>query len=353
MSCRGGGRFQAIGLACNPIMKSDAAAPLRLLFVGDVMLGRMVNDLLRRVDADYPWGDTKSLFQAADWRVCNLECVISDHGRPWSRTPKEFHFRSDAKNVEVLKAVGLDAVSTANNHALDFEYDAMLEMLRLLDRAGIQHAGAGADAAAAVRPGVSVVKSRSIGLIAFTDNEPEWEAGAQRPGLFYLPIDVSNERAGALFETVRETRKRNDLVVVSAHWGPNWGYEPLAAHVRFGHALIDAGADIIFGHSGHVFRGIELYKGRPIMYCTGNFIDDYAVDEVDRNDESFVFTLEMDGARMTRMTLRPTVIADCQASMAQGERARVIALKMARLCERLGTRSRWVDARTTLEIPGV
>lgn len=334
-------------------MKSDGTDQLRLLFVGDVMLGRMVNDFLRQSDADYPWGDTRTLFQAADWRACNLECVISDRGRPWSKTPKEFHFRSDAKNVAVLRAAGIDAVSVANNHALDFECDAMLDMLRLLDRAGIRHAGAGADAAEAVRPGVSVVKDTSIGLIGFTDNEPQWEAGPKSAGLFYLPIDVSDERAGTLFETVREARKRNDLVVVSAHWGPNWGYEPLAAHVRFGHALVEAGADIIFGHSGHVFRGVELYRGRPIMYCTGNFIDDYAVDEIDRNDESFVFTVEMDGARMTRMTLRPTVIAGCQARMAQSERAKAIALKMARLCERLGTRSHWLDARTMLEIPGV
>lgn len=334
-------------------MKTQVVDRLRLLFVGDVMLGRMVNDLLRQVEADYPWGDTKTLFQAADWRACNLECVISDRGRPWSRTPKEFHFRSDAKNVAVLKAVGIDAVSVANNHALDFEYDAMLEMLRLLDRAGIQHAGAGADAAEAVRPGVCAVKGVSIELIAFTDNAPEWEAGPKSAGLFYLPIDVSDERVGTLFETVRETRKRNDLVVVSAHWGPNWGYEPLAAHVRFGHALIEAGANIVFGHSGHIFQGVELYKGRPIMYCTGNFIDDYAVDEVDRNDESFVFMLEMDGARMTRMTLWPTVISGSQARMAQGERARAIALKMAQLCERLGTRARWIDARKILEIPGV
>ena len=270
-----------VKLTSRLAMKSDAADRMRLLFVGDVMLGRMVNDLLRRVDADYPWGDTRTQLQAADWRACNLECVISDRGRPWSRTPKEFHFRSDAKNVAVLRAAGIDAVSLANNHALDFGYDAMLDMLKLLDRAGIQHAGAGTNPAEAVRPGVAVVKGTSIGLIAFTDNEPEWEAGPQSPGLFYLPIDVSDERAGRLFETV------------------------------------------------------------------------HAVDEVDRNDESFIFMLEMDGARMTRMTLRPTVITGCQARMAQGERARVIALKMTRLCERLGTRSRWLDARTTLEIPGV
>lgn len=325
---------------------------MRLIFVGDVMLGRLVNDRLRSFDADYPWGDTKPLFCTGDWRACNLECVISDRGRPWSKTPKVFHFRSDAKNIAALKAVGIDAVSVANNHALDFEYDAMLEMLRLLDRAGIRHAGAGADIAEATTPVISNVKGNSIGLIAFTDNEPGWQAGPHIPGLFYLPTDVSDERAEVLFATLRETRKLADLIVVSAHWGPNWGYEPLAAHVRLAHTLIDAGADIIFGHSGHVFQGVELYKGRPIMYCTGNFVDDYAVDEINRNDESFVFMLELEGNRMARMLLHPTVIDDCQARIARGERARSIGLKMARLCERLGTPVRWLEKETALEIPG-
>lgn len=331
---------------------SAFADPLRLVFVGDVMLGRMVNQLLRQVGVDYPWGDTIGLFRAADWRACNLECVISDRGRPWSATPKAFHFRSDAKNVAVLKAAGINAVSVANNHALDFEYDAMLEMLRLLDRAGIQRAGAGADLAEATRPSISRVKGRSIALVAFTDNEPGWEAGPLCPGLFYLPIDVTDERARQLFDIVRESRRSTDLVVVAAHWGPNWGYEPLAAHVRFAHALIDAGADMIFGHSGHVFQGVEFYRGRPIMYCTGNFIDDYAVDEIERNDESFVFNLEFDGCRMKRMTLYPTVIADCQALIAQNDRAESIASKMARLCNRLGTVARWLEGEKILEIRG-
>lgn len=65
---------------------------LKLLLVGDVMLGRMVNQMLKRASASYPWGDTKPLFEAADWRICNLECVISDRGAPWGTTPKAFHF---------------------------------------------------------------------------------------------------------------------------------------------------------------------------------------------------------------------------------------------------------------------
>lgn len=278
--------------------------------------------------------------------------MISDRGTPWARTPKTFHFRSGAKNVEVLKAVRIDAVSLANNHTLDFEYEGMFEMLELLDRVGIQRAGAGANLAEARRPAISYVKGTAVGLIAFTDNQPEWAAGPQTPGIFYTPIDAADERAKALFATVHETRRRADLLIVSAHWGPNWGYRPVAGNIRFGHALIDAGADIVFGHSGHVFQGVELYKGHPIMYCTGNFIDDYAVDEIERNDESFVFTLDIDNARMARMLLHPTEIAHCQARVARGGRAEQIAIKMARLCKQFGTSARWLKSEEALEIPG-
>jgi poly-gamma-glutamate capsule biosynthesis protein CapA/YwtB (metallophosphatase superfamily) len=324
---------------------------MKLLFAGDVMLGRLVNDLLLRVDPEYPWGDTKVLLNEADWRTCNLECVISDRGRPWGITPKTFHFRSDAKNIATLKSARIDAVSLANNHTLDFEYDAMFEMLRLLDEAGIQHAGAGKDLAQAATPAISRVGGVTIGMIAMTDNQPDWEALPAHPGVLYSPIDETDERAQLIIRAVRDIRAQVDLAIVSAHWGPNWGYRPLAAHVRFGRALIDAGADIVFGHSGHVFQGVEIYKRRPIIYCAGDFIDDYAVDEVERNDESFVFVVEISDGRIHRLRLHPTQIADCQATMARGERAAQIAEKMARLCTEMGTEARWLVADQVLEIP--
>lgn len=323
---------------------------MRLVFVGDVMLGRLVNRALKHLEPNYPWGDTLPLFENADWRACNLECVISDRGVPWSVTPKAFHFRSDAKNVAVLRSARIDAVSLANNHVLDFEYEGMLEMLRVLNVAQIRHAGAGADLAAAARPAISTVAGLGIAFIAFTDNEPGWQATSTRPGAFYLPVDPEDERARMLFDVVSRARSQADIIVVSAHWGPNWGYEPLAEHVRFAHRLIDAGADIIFGHSGHVFRGIELYKRRTIIYCAGDFVDDYAVDEVERNDESFVFILETSKGRVGRILLHPTLIAGYQARLAQGEDAARIGEKMRQLCLGLDTPARWCDSNTRLEI---
>ena len=99
--------------------------------------------MLLQQPPEYVWGDTLPIFRQADVRLCNLECVIADQGQPWSQTPKTFHFRSDAKNVEVLKVADIDFVSCANNHALDYGQQAMLEMIDILDKQGIHHAGAG------------------------------------------------------------------------------------------------------------------------------------------------------------------------------------------------------------------
>jgi poly-gamma-glutamate capsule biosynthesis protein CapA/YwtB (metallophosphatase superfamily) len=111
---------------------------MRILLIGDVMLGCLVNQVLKSKSPAYVWGDTLPLFAASDVRVCNLECVLSDRGRPWSVTPKVFHFRSDRKNVAVLRAAKIDVLSIANNHALDYEYDALLEVLNTLENAGIK-----------------------------------------------------------------------------------------------------------------------------------------------------------------------------------------------------------------------
>lgn len=324
---------------------------MRLLFVGDVMLGRLVNEVLRHAPADYPWGDTRAIFVSADLRLCNLECVISDRGTPWTVTPKVFHFRSDAKNVAVLEAAGIDAVSLANNHTLDYGVEALLDTLRLLDGAGIARAGAGADLAEASRPAIRAAAGVTVGLVAFTDNEPAWEATADRPGLFYAPIDPGDRRAQRLFAVVEEAKRTVDLLIVSAHWGPNWGYRPPAEHAPFARRLVDAGADVVFGHSGHVFRGIALYRGRPIIYCAGDFVDDYAVDEVERNDESFIFVVETDGPQPQRLVLYPTVIRAYQARLAQGAEAAAIARKMQRLCAELGTAAVWQSDQQVLELP--
>lgn len=333
---------------------------MKLLFVGDVMLGRLVNEVLKKEPPDYPWGDTLDIFKKTDVRICNLECVISDKGQPWTITPKAFHFRSDSKNISVLKKAQIDIVSLANNHVLDYEEEALLDMMEILDHENIEHTGAGINLVEASAVAISEVTTAKgtfkVGMIAFTDNEPEWEVGDQ-PGVFYVPVNLEETSARYLLHEIEEAKKDVDFLIISAHWGPNWGYRPQPDHIPFAKALIDAGGDVIFGHSCHVFQGIEIYKGKPIFYSTGDFIDDYAVDEIERNDQSFLFMVETEGKRITGLKLYPTVIrnmqaclADRQARKAQESELKDTVFKMIELCDEFGTKSTWQTSEKYLEV---
>lgn len=248
-----------------------------------------------------------------------------------------------------LLAAGIDAVSLANNHVLDYGEEAFREMLPALDAAGVLHAGAGTDRDAARRPGVRRVTGAAVGFLAFTDNEPDWEASDTSPGIHYVPVE-DEQRVADLLDLVRRTKAHAQLLIVSAHWGGNWGSEAPPEQQDLARALIDAGADVVFGHSPHIFRGVGIHRNRPIIYSAGDFVDDYAVDPVERNDRSFIFMLETDGSDTRVLRLYPTIITDFQARLA-GASSPAIASRMQRLSTQLGTQSTWTQAAGVLEIP--
>lgn len=323
---------------------------MKLVFLGDVMLGRYINELLKAHPSEYPWGDTLDIISSADARFCNLECAISNKGMPWNKTKKVFHFRSDTKNVAVLKKAGINCVSLANNHALDYGYDALLEMLDTLKDQNINCAGAGRDLEAAMHPAIFKVHNYKLGWLALTDNEPIWEATGNSPGTYFVPISLENRRYPELLNLIKKTKASVDILIVSVHWGPNWGYRPKTNHIPFAHSLIDSGADIIFGHSCHVFQGVEFYKNCPIIYSAGDFIDDYAVDPEERNDQSFIFLVEIKNKKITGLKLYPTIIKNFQVRHPKGDQAEIIANHMKSLCNEFGTYARWVPSQEYLEL---
>ena len=323
---------------------------MKLLFVGDVMLGRCVNDRLKEESFEYPWGDTLNIFSSADARFCNLECAIANKGTPWTKTKKVFHFRSDAKNIEVLKNAGINCVSLANNHALDYDYDALLEMLDILKTNNILYSGAGTNIEMAMQPAIFEVQGYKIAFIALTDNEPIWKATQNSPGTYFLPIALKGEPYLTLINLIKTTKASVDILIISAHWGPNWGHRPEPIHIPFAHSLIDCGADIIFGHSCHVFQGIEIYKNRPIIYSAGDFIDDYAVDSQERNDQSFIFQIETEGMAITKLKLYPTLIKNFQACHAKDKIRKGMVQRMQFLCEEFDTKSKWNSNSQCLDI---
>src|SRR5918997_633403 len=125
---------------------------ITVALVGDVMLGRRVNDALRTLRPEQPWGDVLPLLVSADLRIVNLECAITDHKQPWTRTPKVFHFRADPSAIEVLRAARVDVCSLANNHTLDFEERGLLDTLEHLEAASIPYAGGGRNQEEAAQP---------------------------------------------------------------------------------------------------------------------------------------------------------------------------------------------------------
>jgi poly-gamma-glutamate capsule biosynthesis protein CapA/YwtB (metallophosphatase superfamily) len=311
------------------------AREITLSLTGDVMLGRGVNEALRAARPEQPWGDTLPLLLSADLRVINLECAITEHKRPWSRTPKVFHFRADPPAVEVLRAARVDACSLANNHTLDFGEQGLLDTLAHLEAAGIRYAGAGRDPEEAARP---VLLEGGVALVAFTDNEPPFAAGPDKPGTNYLPVSTEPAVLRRVEETIAAAREAGaETVVFSNHWGPNMVRRPPDAFRRFARAVVDLGADVYYGHSAHVFQGVEVYRGKPILYDTGDFIDDYAVDPDLRNDRSLLFGVSVEGGELRRLELFPVVLPYARVVLAEDAEREAILDRMASLSGEMGT----------------
>lgn len=324
---------------------------VRVALIGDVMLGRLVDEYLESCDDPCSvWGNTLKVIRTCELAICNVECVIADSGSPWHEESKAFHFRSHAKNISVLNCAGINAVTLANNHSLDFGVNALLEMLSELSKTDIHHAGAGESAEAASRPAILKIGNINVGLLSFTDSMAEWAANDGCAGIYYVPPDPSSMNWQELLKKVQQAKARSDFLIVSPHWGPNWGYEVQPIYLTWAHSLIDAGADMIFGHSGHVPRGIEIYKNRPIIYSAGDFIDDYAISDEEPNDEGFIYILELDDNVPVALRLHPTIIKNFQAQLA-GPRAPRIAHALLQLSQEFGTTGNFDRDSQVVTIP--
>jgi poly-gamma-glutamate synthesis protein (capsule biosynthesis protein) len=314
---------------------------VKLALMGDLMLGRWVNHELKALAPEEPWGDLLPLLAAADARIGNLECAITPHRGEWKRSPKVYHFRADPDVVAALSAARIDAVSLANNHSLDYEEQGLLDTLAYLDEAGIRHAGAGRNWDEAAAPALFDAGGTTVALIAATDNEPEFAAACDRPGTHYMKVALDENTLNHVAGLVRQARAAGaGLVVFSNHWGPNMTERPPELFRAFARAVIDAGADIYYGHSAHLTQGVELYRGKPILYDTGDFIDDYVVDPSLHNDWSFLFCLQMGGGVLRKLELFPVLLTVAHVECASGRERKAMCERMRRLSAEFGTHLR-------------
>lgn len=319
-----------------------------LALAGDTMLGRGVAGPLARSAAPdaYVSDGVRSYLSEADARLLNLECCVSDRGSPWPAPGKIFHFRAPPQAVGLLAGLGVDCVTLANNHALDYGRDALLDTLAHLDKAGIRAAGAGVGQERAREPVVLSVRGLRVAVISVTDHPEDYAAGPDRPGVAYADL-----RSGVpcwLTDTVARTREEADVVLVSPHWGPNMTTEPEPYVRAAATVLVDAGATLIAGHSAHVPHGVAP----PVLYDMGDFLDDYAVDPDLRNDLSLLFLVTLDELGPVRLRAVPLELAYCRTVLAEGAERSWLGRRFIAACQALGTAATWEDGLLTVNLRG-
>ena len=229
---------------------------------------------------DYVWGDALAELDRRQphARIVNLETAVTARGDPWPA--KGIHYRMHPANVPCLAAAGLDCCVLANNHVLDWGYAGLGDTLSALHRAGLRTAGAGLNQTEAEAPACIEVTGKGRVLVLAMAGDcsgvsPSWEATAERAGISRVP-DFSVQAAQGLADRAAAARREGDLVVVSLHWGGNWGFQVPTEQRSFARRLIDSGAvDVVFGHSSHHVKGIEVYRERLILYGCGDLLNDY------------------------------------------------------------------------------
>lgn len=365
--------------------KSDAATPrgtdhsVTLFLCGDVMTGRGIDQVLphpgnpliherymrsalgyvdiaeeangpisRPVDFDYIWGDALAELgsMSPDLRIVNLETSITTSDEFWPR--KGIHYRMHPDNTPVLNAAGIDCGVLANNHVLDWGFAGLEETLDTLHKSGLTTVGAGRNLEQARAPAIFDLGGRGrvlvISLASETSGVPSaWAATHDRAGVNFIP-DFSSGTVNTIADHVRALKRVHDIVVLSIHWGSNWGYKVTSDQRAFARQLIDRAAiDVIHGHSSHHPRGIEIYRNRPIIYGCGDFVNDYegihGYEEY-RGDLSLMYFVRVNprSGELTGLEMTPMRIRRFQLKRASDEEASWLAATMDRESRRFDSR---------------
>ncbi|MCA9874093.1 MAG: CapA family protein, partial [Anaerolineales bacterium] len=243
---------------------------IKLAAVGDVNLDRSLGNAINEGHIDYPFLNFAPYLQAADLAVGNLETSLGDVGEP---QPKNYTFQSPPAAAQTLGRAGFDVVSMANNHAMDYGPESLLQGIGLLNEQGVAVIGAGASDAAARAPFITEAGGLKVAFLGYVQVPVEvtshfdtasWTATADAPGLAWaVPAQIT--------EDVTAVRPQVDLVVVILHSGYEYVIPPSQEQLDAAHAAIDAGADIVIGHHAHILQGVEFYKDGVIVYGLGNF----------------------------------------------------------------------------------
>jgi poly-gamma-glutamate synthesis protein (capsule biosynthesis protein) len=311
-------------------MTAEVCDPLTVALAGDTMLGRGVAAALAE-GAEVVAPEVADVAAEADLFVLNLECCISERGERWPDRRKPFFFRAPPVAAQRLADLGVDCVTLANNHALDYREEALLDTLEHLAAAGVACVGAGADERQARSPRILTAGGRRLAVVAASDHPAGFAASPDRPGIAFA--DLRRGRLPRWLGKAIRSAAADGPVLVSAHWGPNMTAEPVPHVLRAARSLRDAGASVVAGHSAHVFHGVQ----GAVLYDLGDFVDDYAIDAALRNDLGLLWLATLRGTELRHVEALPLKLDYCHTRLADGDDAAWVARRLRHACARLGT----------------
>lgn len=314
-------------------IEPTASVPATITFaaVGDLLFDLGPRSLIAAQGGAAPLAKVASLLRKPDVTIVNLETTLSDRGAAVLGKPAHLIFNGHPKGIASLTSAGVDLVSLANNHAMDHGRIALTDTIAALDKAGIRHAGAGKDLAAAWTPAVITVKGRRITYVTATQVLPaHFLAGEDRAGV------ANGHDLTRLRSIVRAANRKPGIVIVSIHWGVEQSFTANAQQKHDARALIDAGADVVLSHHPHVMQGIDTYKGKLIAYSLGNFLFPYKTIE---GRKSFILRFEFGPKGVANITAVPVYLGEWGRPVRQtGASARSILGKLADISKPMGTR---------------
>jgi len=236
-----------------------------IVIMGDILLGDTVYPHLERSGFEYPYREIKPILEKADVAVGNLEFAVTTRGVKENKT---WTFRAGPEVLPAMVEAGFDAVSLANNHAIDYGRQGLLDTLDNVKQAGMGLFGAGRDEKEAYSPWVVEKGGKKFAFLGFSRivRSETWKATPTQPGV------AETHQTDRALAAIQRAKENNDVVIVYPHWGTENTTKVEPYQRKLAQAYIDAGADLVIGAHPHMLQGLEQYKGKWIMYSLGNFI---------------------------------------------------------------------------------
>lgn len=299
---------------------SGSGAVVKIILGGDVCLGRQMPGYVGLHGPGWPFRGIAERLAEADLTMVNLETSVSTIGDfldKGGRRPYYYHNRPEM--LDVLVDAGIQVVCTANNHAMDYGREALAQQCEVLDACGFASFGAGRNEAEAAAPAYVQAGGLIIAFVGIETETPCMRADAQAPGIHHAS---KHEMVQAVAASMALARAHADIIIVSPHWGQNWREHPSPEFCTIARSLIDLGADAVLGHSAHILQGVELYRGRPIVYDMGTLLFDRVAQN--RMRYSALFELELSHGGVHRLEIVPVKLTSGQAALAETQEAEYI-----------------------------